>query len=104
MNVTLALVFALFPGIFAGAPAVASKYTLCGTLPNANVTVPPGAIVVVAGEKVMLGVALTVALLGEGDGDDGVVPGGAVLLLPPPHAIAARRIAESPMKRMDSVL
>ena len=40
----------------------------------------------------------------EGDGDGGVVPGGAVLLLPPPHATAARRIAESPMKRMDSIL
>ncbi|MEO6778453.1 MAG: hypothetical protein ABI194_03290 [Gemmatimonadaceae bacterium] len=98
---TLTLVFALFPGTFGGAPAAASKYTLCGTLPKAKVTVPPGAIVVVAGEKAMLGVALTVAWVGDGDG--GVVPGGAVLLLPL-HALAARRISDSPMNRMDDIL
>lgn len=66
-------VLAFTPGMSAGAPDVASKNTLCPTDPNANVTVPPGATVIVAGENARLGFAFTVPVLGDGVGVFGAV-------------------------------
>lgn len=71
MRVTDVLAFT--PGISAGAPGAASKNTLCPTEPNANVTVPEGATVIVAGENARLGLALTVPALGDGFGVFGAV-------------------------------
>ena len=66
-------VFAFTPGMSAGAPGVASKNTLCPTDPNANVTVPAGATVIVAGENARLGFAFTVPAVGDGVGVFGAV-------------------------------
>jgi len=52
-------VFALTPGISAGAPAAASKKMLWPTDPNANVTVCPTWVVSVAGSNARAAVALT---------------------------------------------
>src|SRR5712691_419752 len=68
----------------AGAPATASKYTLCATLPKAKVMVPPGTIFTGDGLKAMLGVAFTVAVMAGGPGVGSVVE-------PPPHADRSAR-------------
>lgn len=75
------------PGMSAGAPATASKYTLCATLPKAKVIVPPGTIFTGDGLKAMLGVAFTVAVMGGGPGGGPV----AVPPAPPPHADRSAR-------------
>src|ERR1700686_720507 len=86
MKVRLTLAPELLPGMSAGAPATASKYTLCATEPNANVTVPPGAIVTGVGLKAIAGVAFTVAVIGGG-------PGGGAATAPAalPHADRSAR-------------
>jgi hypothetical protein len=71
----------------AGAPATASKYTLCATLPKAKVIEPPGTIFAGDGLKAMLGVAFTVAVMGGGPGGGAVVVPGP----PPPHADRSAR-------------
>ncbi len=78
-KVRLTLVPALLPGMSAGAPATASKYTLCATEPKAKVMVPPGTIFTGDGLKAMAGVAFTVAVMAGGPGVGSVVE-------PPPHA------------------
>ena len=54
--------FALEPSMSVGAPAWASKKTLCPTEPNANVTASPGCTVIEPGVNVRDGVAATVLL------------------------------------------
>jgi hypothetical protein len=87
MKVRLTLALALLPGMSAGAPATASKYTLCATEPKAKVIVPPGAILTGDGLKAIAGVAFTVAVMAGGPG------GGAVTVPPalPPHADTSAR-------------
>ena len=94
MRVTDLLAFD--PVMSAGAPAgLASKYTLWGTLPNANFTVSPTVTVTFDGVKAIAGVASTVAS----------APG-----LPPPpctgaddelQADVAAMTASDPMFRMN---
>ena len=77
------------PGMSSGAPATASKYTLCATLPKAKVIVPPGTIFTGDGLNAMLGVAFTVAVMAGGPA------GGAVVapVAPAPHAdMSARKV------------
>jgi hypothetical protein len=50
-----------------------SNATLCPTEPKANVTVPPGAIVTALGVNARDGVALIVAVCGDGVGVDVVM-------------------------------
>ena len=69
-NVRAIDTFALLPAMSAGAPACCVKKTLCGTEPNANVTVSPTFTGSVRGVNVREGVAATV--LGGGGG--AVVP------------------------------
>jgi hypothetical protein len=52
-------VFALIPGISAGAPAAVSKKTLCPTDPNANVTACPTFVVSIDGSNARDAVAFT---------------------------------------------
>lgn len=66
-------VFAFTPVMSPGGLAPLSNETLWPSAPKANVTVPPGAIVTVLGEKAVAGVAFTVAVCGEGVGVVGVV-------------------------------
>ena len=61
------------PSMLAGAPAFASKKTLCSTEPNAKVTASPAFTVSVPGVKVSDGVAATV-----------LPPGGGAVTSPPP--------------------
>jgi hypothetical protein len=85
MKVRLTLAPALLPGMSAGAPATASKYTLCATEPKSKVIVPPWAIVTGEGLNVIAGVAFTVAVMAGG--------GGAVTVPTalPPHADKSAR-------------
>src|SRR5881397_4110521 len=65
-NVRAIDTFALLPAMSAGAPACCVKKTLCGTEPNANVTLSPTFTGSVPGVNVREGVAATV--LGGGGG------------------------------------
>src|SRR5437667_9997918 len=80
-NVRAMDTFALLPAMSAGAPACCVKKTLCGTEPNANVTVSPTFTGSVPGVNVREGVAATV--LGGGGGAGGPEPS-------PPAAHARR--------------
>src|SRR2546426_2351569 len=71
--------FALFPAMSAGAPACCLKNTLCGTDPNANVTLSPAFTSSVLGVKVRDAVAATVLPAGGGGGG----AGGPWPVLPP---------------------
>src|SRR5712672_341782 len=87
MKVRPTLALALLPGMSAGAPATASKYTLWAIEPNAKVIVPPGAILTGDGLKAIAGVAFTVAVMAGG-------PGGGAVTVPaplPPHADRSAR-------------
>src|SRR5512143_1047177 len=76
------------PGMSAGAPGAAPKKTLCATEPNAKVTVPPATMFTGDGLNEILGVALTVAVIGGGEL-------GAGLATAPPHAArSVRQIKE----------
>ena len=59
--------------MLAGVSVGESKTTVCPTEPNANVTLPPGAIVTVPGSNARLVVAATVAVCGEAVGVVGAV-------------------------------
>src|SRR2546430_9136797 len=83
--------FALFPAMSAGEPACCLKKTLCGTDPNANVTLSPAFTSSVLGVNVRDAVAATVLPAGGGRGG-----GGGVWSLPPPRAIANRRPGQGP--------
>src|SRR5690349_21605673 len=88
VNVRVTFVLLLTPGMLAGAPAgSSSKKTLCPTLPNANVTVPPCTRWISTGVNARAGVAFTVADSTSGGGLGG---GDCVAVeLAPPHATAA---------------
>ena len=64
--------FALAPSMSAGAPACCVKNTLCGTDPNAKVTISPTVTSIVPGVNVRDAVAATV--LPGGGGGGAVVP------------------------------
>jgi len=66
LNVRDIDVSALTPVMSAGGLVPVSNFTEWPTDPNANVTVPPGAIVTELGEKPCVGVAFMVALGAEG--------------------------------------
>src|SRR5436305_2009616 len=92
-NVRVIDTFVLLPAMSAGAPACCVKNTLCGTDPNANVTVSPTFTGSVPGVNVRDGVAATVLS----------VWGGAVVPYPlPPHAITIN--APARVARMSPVL
>src|SRR5256884_8312361 len=65
-NVRVIDTFVLLPAMSAGAPACCVKNTLCGTDPNANVTVSPTFTGSVPGVKVRDGVLATVLAGGGG--------------------------------------
>src|SRR2546427_8875720 len=75
--------FALFPAMSAGEPACCLKKTLCGTDPNANVTLSPAFTSSVLGVNVRDAVAATVLPAGGGGGG-----AGGLLALPPPPSLA----------------
>ena len=75
-------VFALTPVMSLGGLAPVSNLTLWPTDPNTNVTTPPGATVILLGEKARDASALTVTAVGEG-----IITGGWVVPEPDePHA------------------
>jgi len=63
------------------------KITLCATLPNAHVTVPPWAMVLVAGENVLASVVWTVA-------DDAAVTGALTVTSVPAVAVTPSRVSD----------
>src|SRR2546430_17691724 len=85
--------FVLLPAMSAGAPVCWVKKTLCGTDPNANVTVSPTFTGSVPGVKVRDGVAATVLPSGGG-------PAGPPYL--PPHAIASNAAGQGARARPET--